>query len=158
MEPISTALTGIALVQKSVDFIKQNISTANDITDSAGSIDALLAGEKQVQQERFGNKSVLGQTKDAAHSVIAAKLAQEQMEEISILIDNRFGYGTWRQIVNERAKRLQEEKERIREEKQAALRRKKEMQETMRMIATVVGITGFVSAIIVVMLKAWWRS
>ena len=113
MEPISTALTGIALVQKSVDFIKQNISTANDIKDIAGSIDALFAGEKQVQQERFGNKSVLGQTKDAAHSVIDAKLAQEKMEEISILIDNRFGYGTWRQIVNERAKRLQEEKEQI---------------------------------------------
>ena len=80
------------------------------------------------------------------------------MEEISILIDNRFGYGTWRQIVNERAKRLQEEKERIREEKQAALRRKKEMQETIRMIATVVGITGFVSAIIVVLVIAWWGS
>ena len=30
------------------------------------------------------------------------------------MIDNRFGYGTWRQIVNERAKRIQEEKERIR--------------------------------------------
>jgi|TARA_B100000212_G_scaffold321657_1_gene280402 CHASE3 domain sensor protein len=155
MEPISTALTGIALVQKSVDFIKKNINTANDIRDIAGSIDALFAGEKQVQQERFGNKSVLGQTKDAAHSVIDAKLAQEQMEEISILIDNRFGYGTWRQIVNERAKRLQEEKERIREEKQAALRRKKEMQETMRIVATVVGVTGFISALIVVLLMAW---
>ena len=155
MEPISTALTGIALVQKSVDFIKKNINTANDIRYIAGSIDALFAGEKQVQQERFGNKSVLGQTKDAAHSVIDAKLAQEQMEEISILIDNRFGYGTWRQIVNERAKRLQEEKERIREEKQAALRRKKEMQETMRIVATVVGVTGFISALIVVLLMAW---
>jgi len=155
MEPISTALTGIALVQKSVDFIKKNINTANDIRDIAGSIDALFAGEKQVQQERFGNKSVLGQTKDAAHSVIDAKLAQEQMEEISILIDNRFGYGTWRQIVNERAKRLQEEKERIRAEKQAVLRRKKEMQETMRIVATVVGVTGFISALIVVLLMAW---
>ena len=155
MEPISTALTGIALVQKSVEFIKSNISTANDIRDIAGIIDALFAGEKQVQQERFGNKSVLGQTKDAAHSVIDAKLAQEQMEEISILIDNRFGYGTWRQIVNERAKRLQEEKERIREEKQAALRRKKETQETMRIVATVVGVAGFVSALIVVALMAW---
>lgn len=158
MDPITAGLTGIALVQKSVDFIKSNINTVNDIKDIAGSIDALFAGEKQVQQERFGNKSVLGQTKDAAHSVIDAKLAQEQMEEISILIDNRFGYGTWRQIVNERAKRLQEEKERIREEKQAALRRKKEMQETLRMIATVVGITGFVSAIIVVIVIAWWSA
>ena len=94
MDPISTGLAGIALVQKSVDFIKSNISTANDIRDIAGAIDGLFQGEKQVQKERFGNKSLLGQSKDAAHAVIDAKLAQEQLEEMSILIDNRFGYGT----------------------------------------------------------------
>ena len=93
MDPISTGLAGIALVQKSVDFIKSNIDTANSISDIAGAIDGLFAGEKQVQQERFGGKSILGQTKDAAHSVIDAKLAQEQLRDMQILIDNRFGYG-----------------------------------------------------------------
>ena len=50
MDPISTGLAGIALVQKSVDFIKSNISTANDIRDIAGAIDGLFQGEKQVQK------------------------------------------------------------------------------------------------------------
>ena len=113
MDPISTGLAGIALVQKSVDFKKTNINTANDIRDIAGALDGLFQGEKQVQKQRFSDKSIIGQSKDAAHAVIDAKLAQEQLEEISILIDNRFGYGTWRQIVNERAKRIQEEKEKI---------------------------------------------
>ena len=117
MDPISTGLAGIALVQKSVDFIKSNISTANDIRDIAGAIDGLFQGEKQVQKERFGNKSLLGQSKDAAHAVIDAKLAQEQLEEMSILIDNRFGYGTWRAIIAERNKRIQEEKQQIAEAK-----------------------------------------
>ena len=36
MEPISTALAGISLVKASVDFIKQNISTAKDIGEIAG--------------------------------------------------------------------------------------------------------------------------
>ena len=63
MDPISTGLAGIALVQKSVDFIKSNIDTANSISDIAGAIDGLFAGEKQVQQERFGGKSILGQLK-----------------------------------------------------------------------------------------------
>ena len=53
MEPITTALTGIALVQKSVDIIKSNIGTARDIKDIAGAIDGLFAGEKQVQQDRL---------------------------------------------------------------------------------------------------------
>lgn len=126
-------------MQKSVEFIKSNISTANDIRDIAGAIDGLFAGEKQVQKERFGGKSVLGQTKDVAHSVIDAKLAQEKMEEMSILIDNRFGYGTWRQIVNERAKRLQDEKQKIKEQKIAARKRKEEFEEVLKIIGWVVG-------------------
>ena len=143
MEPISTALTGIALVQKSVDFIKQNISTANDIKDIAGALDGLFAGEKQIQQERFGNKSVLGQTKDVAHSVIDAKLAKEQMDEMRTLINHRFGHGTFQQIIAERNKQIREEKERVAEQKRIAARKKKELQDIM----LVFGITGGVAII-----------
>tara|TARA_Y100001937_G_scaffold126897_1_gene197419 strand:- start:386 stop:853 length:468 start_codon:yes stop_codon:yes gene_type:complete len=143
MEPITTALTGIALVQKSVDFIKQNISTANDIKDIAGALDGLFAGEKQIQQERFGNKSVLGQTKDAAHSVIDAKLAKEQMDEMRQLINARFGHGTFQQIIAERNKQIREEKERIAEQKRAAAKRKKEIQDMLLMF----GIAGGVAIV-----------
>ena len=62
VEPISATLTGIALVQKSVSFIKSNIATANDIKDIAGALDSLFAGEKQIQAERFSDKSIIGQT------------------------------------------------------------------------------------------------
>ena len=34
VEPISSTLAGIALVQKSVEFIKSNINTVNDIAKS----------------------------------------------------------------------------------------------------------------------------
>ena len=145
MEPITTALTGIALVQKSVDFIKQNISTANDIKDIAGALDGLFAGEKQVQQERYGNKSVLGQTKDAAHSIIDAKLAKEQMDEMRILINHRFGHGTFQQIIAERNKQIREEKERIAEAKRIAAKKKKELQDMLLMF----GIAGGVALIFV---------
>ena len=137
MDPLSTGLAGIALVQKSVELIKSNINTAKDIGDIAGAIDGLFAGEKQVQQERFGSKSVLGQTKDAAHSVIDAKLALEQMKEMQILVDNRFGYGTWRQIIAERQKRLREEKERIAEQKRIARQKKKERDEIILVIGSI---------------------
>lgn len=149
MDPLSTGLAGIALVQKSVELIKSNINTAKDIGDIAGAIDGLFAGEKQVQQERFGSKSVLGQTKDAAHSVIDAKLALEQMKEMQILVDNRFGYGTWRQIIAERQKRLREEKERIAEQKRIARQRKKERDEIILVICSVstVAILGILAVV-----------
>jgi len=131
MEPISAALTGIALVQKSVDFIKQNISTANDIKDIAGALDGLFAGEKQVQKERFSDKSILGQTKDAASKVIDAKLAAEAMQEMRTLINHRFGHGTFQQIIAERNKAIREEKERIAEQKRILRKRQQERKEMM---------------------------
>ena len=33
VEPVTAVLTGIALVKKSVDFIKTNIATAQDVGD-----------------------------------------------------------------------------------------------------------------------------
>tara|TARA_Y100001973_G_C5019958_1_gene242681 strand:+ start:77 stop:544 length:468 start_codon:yes stop_codon:yes gene_type:complete len=139
MEPISTALTGIALVQKSVSFIKSNIATANDIKDIAGALDNLFAGEKQIQQERFSDKSMLGQTKDAANKVIDAKLAKEAMDEMRTLINHRFGHGTFQQIIAERNKQIREEKERIAEAKRIARKRAQERKELMMIIGSVVG-------------------
>ena len=43
MDPLSTGLAGIALVQKSVEFIQSNISTAQSVKDIAGAIDGLFA-------------------------------------------------------------------------------------------------------------------
>jgi len=147
MEPISSALAGIALVQKSVEFVKSNINTMNDVKDILGVIDNVFEGEKQIQRERFGNKSIIGQTKDAASSVIDAKIAREQMEELQILVDNRFGYGTWREIVNERAKRLQEEKEAEREATRLKIKKRKEMLDTVSFFVYVVA--GILATVLV---------
>ncbi len=154
MDPISTGLAGIALVQKSVDFIKSNISTANDIRDIAGAIDGLFQGEKEVQKQRFGNKSLLGQSKDAAHAVIDAKLAQEQLEEMSILIDNRFGYGTWRAIIAERNKRIQEEKQQIAEAKRRKQKEREKNIEMIKMGSIVIGSVILIVLIAAIIIKA----
>lgn len=145
MDPISGGLAGLALVQKSVEFIKSNINTVNDIRDIASTIDSAFAGEKQIQKERFGTKSVIGQHKDAATSVIDAKLAQEQLHELSVLIDNRFGYGTWRQIINERAKRIADEKEAIRTAKQKKKKEREQFQENLKILSITVGCAVLVS-------------
>ena len=142
VEPISAALTGIALVQKSVDFIKSNISTANDIKDIASALDGLFAGEKQVQKERFADKSMLGQTKDAASKVIDAKLAAEAMHEMRTLINHRFGHGTFQQIIAERNKAIREEKERIAEQKRIARKQAQQRKEMIMVIGSVVGGIG----------------
>ena len=121
---IAEVLTGIALVQQSVKFIKENISTVQDIGQIANQIDDLFTGEKQVQQARAKKSGTgLGDqfgVDTVAKEIIDAKLAAEQLAEVARLVDFRFGHGTWAGIIGERAKRIQEQRE-----AEAAARRKK---------------------------------
>ena len=52
VEPVTTALAGIALVTKSVEFIKSNIQTAQDIGQFVGAIENAFEGEKQCIKAR----------------------------------------------------------------------------------------------------------
>jgi len=137
MEPISTALAGFALFKSAVDGIKSVIGTANDVGDIAGYIDNLFEGERQVQQERNRKSGVGGVgdqfgVKSVATEIINARLAQEQMREIATMVDLRFGPGTWKSIVDERAKRIQQAKEAAAIAKKEAIKRQKEFEESLK--------------------------
>jgi|TARA_R100000995_G_C3438442_1_gene102060 hypothetical protein len=143
MEPISTALAGIALFKSAVDGIKGAIGTANDVGEIAGFIDKLFEGEKQVQQRRNQQSGVgVGEQfgiKHVAQEVIDAKLAKEQMQEIASMVDLRFGHGTWRSIVDERAKRIREAKEAEAEARRKRIQEERERAENMKQVLTISG-------------------
>ena len=140
---VAEVLAGIALVKQSVDFIKSNINTVKDIGEIGTQLENLLDGNAQVQKAKLerGN-SVSDQLgiKSVAKEVIDAKLAAEQMEEMRELIDARFGWGTWKEIVALRQQRIKEEKERLEELRREALKKQAEFQEKL-MIAIPLGIT-----------------
>ncbi len=144
MEPVSTVLTGIALLKSSVDFIKSNISTAQDIGQIAGQIDAMFTGQKQVQEannkkigmglaDQFGVQSV-------AKEMIDARLAAEQVAEVARMVDFRFGHGTWAGILAERQKRIQQAKEARARQRKIERERQQEMFENFKVGAIVVGL------------------
>ena len=143
MEPISTALAGIALFKSAVDGIKGAIGTANDVGEIAGFIDKLFEGEKQVQQRRNQQSGVgVGEQfgiKHVAQEIIDAKLAKEQMQEIASMVDMRFGHGTWRSIVDERAKRIREAKEAEAEARRKRIQEERERAENMKQVLTISG-------------------
>jgi len=144
MEPISTALAGIALVKQSVDFIKTHINTVQDIGQIASQIDDLFTGEKQVQQAR--NKKAGGGLGDqfgvdtVAKEMIDAKLAAEKLQEVATMVDMRFGHGTWKSILAERAKRLQEQREAEAKARREMIRKAKEFEDTMKTVGLVTAI------------------
>lgn len=143
---IAETLAGIALVKSAVDGIKSAIGTAKDIGEIAGYVDHLFEGEKQIQQKRAKKSGVsLGDQfgiKSVAQEVIDAKLAQEKMAEMKQLIDMRFGHGTWKSIVDERAKRIQEAKEAELKRKREARIAHEEMMHNIKVTSTVSIIVG----------------
>ncbi len=141
---IAEVLTGIALVQKSVEFIKSNINTVQDIGQIAGQIDDLFRGEKEAQKAR--NRKAGGGLGDqfgvdtVAKEIIDAKIAAEKLQEVATLVDMRFGHGTWKGIVAERAKRMQEAKEAAAAERRKKIQEAREFEEMMKQIVLVAGV------------------
>jgi len=150
---IAETLAGIALVKQSVDFIKSNISTVQDIGQIAGQIDDFFRGEKEIQKQR-SKKSGSGLTdqfgvQSVAQETIDAKLAQEKMQEVSMMIDMRFGPGTWKGIVDERARRIQEAKEAALKARRQAIQEHNEFMESVKMFLVVGGVILAAIALIV---------
>ena len=132
---IAETLAGIALVKSAVDAIKSGIGTAQDISQIAEHIDNLFLGEQQAQKAR-NRKSGVNQfdVSSVARETIDAKLAAEKLYEVSVMVDQRFGHGTWAGIVNERARRLQEAKA---VEKRAQIERNLKNHEMMETTKTI---------------------
>ena len=144
MEPISPALAGIALVKSAVDGIKSAIGTANDIGDIAGQIDALFTGQKQVNEARnkksgVGIKDQFG-VESVAREVIDAKIAAEKLQEVATMVNMRFGPNTWKNILEERQRRIQEAKEAAAAERRRKLQASREFEEMMKQIVLVATI------------------
>ena len=149
---IAETMAGIALVKGAVDGIKSIISTANDVSDIAGYVDKLFEGEKQVQQKRNSKSGVdnFGGIGGVASEVIDARLAKEKMQEVATLIDMRFGHGTWKSIVDERARRLQEEKAKAMEARRIQIQKAKEIEELFQTILLVIAIVVAVVIVVVI--------
>ena len=157
---IAETLAGIALVKQSVDFIKSNINTAKDIGEIAGAVEGLFRGQDEVEKARNKKAGVsvgdqLG-IKTVAQEVIDAKLAQEAMQEMRNMIDMRFGPGTFKSILDLRAKKIREQKEAEAEARKIKRQKQQEMENTIKnglivfaVLGCAVGLFVFLFAVVI---------
>mgnify|MGYP001349669892 FL=1 len=129
MEPVTTALAGIALVKKSVDFIKSNIQTCQDIGQLIGHVENAMIGEQQIIRDRDKRGADPFATENVAQEIIDAKIAREHLNELKNLINLRFGPNTWQEILTERKRRIDQAKERKRKAIAEKNRKMREIQE-----------------------------
>lgn len=140
VDPITAALTGIALVTKVSEHIKQGINAYKSVADLGDQVEMLFQGEQQCMKARNkqANKADPFSTTSVAQEVINHKIAQEKLREVGVEIDMRFGPGTWAGILAERQQRIREAREAAR---QAEIARRREQQQQMETIkAASVGV------------------
>ena len=151
VEPVTTVLTGIALVTKSVEFIKSNIQTAQDIGQFVGAIENAFEGEKQCLKARDKKGADPFATENVAQEIIDAKLAREHLNEMKNLINLRFGPNTWQEILTERKRRIDAKKQAIREERARRQKQAEEIGEIIKWGGIGLTLIGFVALVIYVM-------
>ena len=157
MEFVTATLTGIALVKKSVDFIKENINTVNDIKGIAQQIDGFFEGEAQMNKRQgkgLGIKAQFG-IESTASDFIDRKLLEEQRNELKNLINMRFGPTAWDQIIKERADRINQAKEQQRLAKAEARARQKDLIDALKTLGIVFLIIAVVAMTIGLYFKAF---
>jgi urocanate hydratase len=138
--PIIEIMAGISLVKASVDFIKSNLDTCKDIGEIGSAIDGLLRGKDEVDKKSNQRSLGVREQFDTAHiarEAIDQRLAAEQLQEISQMINLRFGPDTWREIMEERARRIQEHKEHVRQVAKQKAKEHKELMDQLKMIGIV---------------------
>lgn len=153
VEPISTALAGIALVTKSVEFVKKNISTCQDIGELIGHVENAFEGQKKVIKEREKSGADPFSHKEVAKEIINARLAQEHLYTMKQLINARFGHGTWEYILEERKKRIDKRKKAIKEARAKALKKQQEIMEYVKWGFIAIATIAFVSVSLLVTFK-----
>ena len=157
---VAEVLTGIALVKKSVDFIKENISTVQDIQGIAKQIDGFFLGEEQMnkaQGKGMGIKEQFG-IESTANDFIDRKLLEEKRHELKMIINLRFGPTAWDQIINERADRINKAKEAQRQARIQARQQREEILEVLKWVAYGFIIIGLVMAALVVGVKVFAKE
>ncbi len=144
MEIVTATLTGIALIKKSVDFIKENINTVQDISGIAKQIDGFFLGEEQMNKGQGKGMSILeqfGSIESSATDFIDRKLLEEKRQELKQIINLRFGPTAWDQILNERAERINQAKEAQRQQRIKARKKQEEIMDTLKWVAyTFIGV------------------
>lgn len=136
MDPITIA-AGFAVARESIKLCKKALDSANDIGQISKHIDHLFHSlEKKPdtsskKQKKAFSKLRTSFTKETheeveddtslgavAADVLEHKKIERQIENLGIKIDNRFGEGTWKQILEERQHRIEEKKEKIKQKKE----------------------------------------
>ena len=170
---VAEILAGLALAKSAVSGIKSMIDTANDVGDIAHHIDDLFKSRDQVKRDIHKNQNKKPQSKMRAMfnrtmkededddlsvgAVATMVLEQKKMDReilnLGIRIDNKFGEGTWDEILETRKKMIAEHKKQVEAQKEMDKVHDKEVHDFWIKVWT---WTWQITVIVVCFIGMWW--
>ena len=127
MDPVTIA-AGFALAKKSIEVCKSALETAEDVQGIAGHLDNLFHHKDKAEQhvrdaknkpqsamqKAIANKTGGDDSDTSISAVVSEVLEQKKIDRailnLSIQINNKFGDGTWEEILKLREERVKEKK------------------------------------------------
>tara|TARA_R110000822_G_scaffold105492_2_gene233288 strand:- start:659 stop:1243 length:585 start_codon:yes stop_codon:yes gene_type:complete len=174
---IVESMAAFALVKGAVDAVKSAMDTADDVKGIYNGLDALFKHKDAVDREvgkkkketkprsklaQFFGKKMGDDTDDdlGVGAVAAMVLEQKKIDRdilnLGIRIDNKFGEGTWDEILATRETLLQERKEKRKKAKEAAAAHAKEDQEFYdKIIHWIIEFGKFIAIAVLVSIVAY---
>jgi hypothetical protein len=171
---VAEILAGIALAKSAVSGIKSMIDTANDVNDIAHHIDNLFKSRDQVKRDINKNKNAkkskskmramfnkkMNEDEDddlsvgaVATMVLEQKKMDREIMNLGIRIDNKFGEGTWTEILETRKKMIEEHN------KQAKIQREMDKQHDIEVHEFWIKVwtwTWQITIVVICFIGMWW--
>tara|TARA_X000001316_G_C917325_1_gene31546 strand:- start:157 stop:639 length:483 start_codon:yes stop_codon:yes gene_type:complete len=139
VEPVTTIIGGLAAARSAIDFLKANVNAFNDARTIGQQIGQILQGHDEFNKARYDPKMAakLG-IKDVASDMIEMKLQQEELYQLRVIVNNRFGSTFYDDILKEREKRIHEQKEKEKSMRLKKAKQRKEIIDLFQILAMVV--------------------
>ena len=149
VEPVTTIIGGLAAARSAINFLKENVDAFNDARTIGQQIGQILQGHDEFNKARYDSKmqAKLG-IKDVAADMIEMKLQQEELYQLRLIVNNRFGSKFYDDILKEREKRIHDKKEAIKKAKAAQLKKRQELIGILKALGIAVGIALTLGAVL----------
>ena len=170
---VAEILAGIALAKSAVSGIKSMLDTANDVNDIAHHIDNLFKSRDQVKRDIHKNQNKKPKSKmramfnkkmnededddlsvgAVATMVLEQKKMDREIMNLGIRIDNKFGEGTWTEILETRKKMIEEHN------KQAKIQREMDKQHDIEVHEFWIKVwtwTWQITIVVICFIGMWW--
>ena len=149
VEPVTTIIGGLAAARSAINFLKENVDAFNDARTIGQQIGQILQGHDEFNKARYDTKmqAKLG-IKDVAADMIEMKLQTEELYQLRLIVNNRFGSKFYDDILKEREKRIHDQKEQVKKIKAAQHKQRQEILGILKALGIAVGIALTLGAIL----------